>query len=466
MEYVLSEKGKPKLCYNNFLFIEDRSVDTKVYWKCDLSRKYKCRARVTTVDGQVSSSNNDHNHNADAAKLEATKVMQRIREDAENTRDSPQYILSQASTHIREAVAAKLPSVGNMKRTIRKVRERKQVAPANPSSREDLVLPNEFTKSEAGETFLLFDSGVIPNRILIFSTRSNITLLAQSQNWYADGTFKVVPTLFEQLYTIHGLKDNVAIPLVFALLPNKTEQTYIKLLQEIKNVLPAGAGPRTIMTDFELAMINAVQQELPDTVHRGCFFHFSQCIFRHIQSNGLQREYEQNPQTALTLKMLPALAFVPTNDVVNAFDHLCDQNMFPPELRAVVDYFEDTWIGRPQRRGRQRRQPLFAHTMWNCYDGVRDGLPKTNNFIEGWHRGFQMQISADHPSIWKFISALKREQSLNELKIEQYISGEQPQVGHKRYRDSADRLLRLVNNYEPQINICDYIRGISHNLSY
>uniref|UniRef100_A0A6P7GGD2 Nuclear protein MDM1 n=1 Tax=Diabrotica virgifera virgifera TaxID=50390 RepID=A0A6P7GGD2_DIAVI len=78
--------------------------------------------RIHLENRDVSSSNNDHNHNADAAKLEATKVMQRIREDAENTRDSPQYIMSQGSTNIEEAVAAKLPSVGNMKRTIRKHR--------------------------------------------------------------------------------------------------------------------------------------------------------------------------------------------------------------------------------------------------------------------------------------------------------------------------------------------------------
>ncbi|XP_050503655.1 uncharacterized protein LOC126882715 [Diabrotica virgifera virgifera] len=138
MEYVLSEKDKPKFCYNNFLFIEDRSVDTKVYWKCDMSRKYKCRARVITVDGQVFSSNNDHNHNADAARLEATKVMQRIREDAENTRDSPQYILSQASTNLGEAVAAKLPCVGNIKRTIRKVREKKKLH--QPIQAEERIL--------------------------------------------------------------------------------------------------------------------------------------------------------------------------------------------------------------------------------------------------------------------------------------------------------------------------------------
>jgi hypothetical protein len=107
---------------------------------------------------------------------------------------------------------------------------------------------------------------------------------------------------------------------------------------------------------------------------------------------------------------------------------------FSPELQVIVDYIQDTWIGRSQRRGRQRRPPLFALNMWNCFDGVQHGLPKTNNSVEGWHRGFQMQLSAEQPNIWKFISALKREQSLNELRIEQYVSGQQHTQSRRIYR--------------------------------
>nr|CAD7567639.1 unnamed protein product [Timema californicum] len=49
---------------------------------------------------------------------------------------------------------------------------------------------------------------------------------------------------------------------------------------------------------------------------------------------------------------------------------------------------------------------------------VLQGLPKKNN-IGGWHRGFQQHISASHPSIWEFISAIKMEESLNEVELEE-----------------------------------------------
>jgi hypothetical protein len=112
---------------------------------------------------------------------------------------------------------------------------------------------------------------------------------------------------------------------------------YLTLLREIKNLLPVGvAQPQTIMTDFEIAMINGILIEFQQTAHRGCFFHLCQSIFRHIQENGLKGEYEPNPEVALTLKLLPALAFVPTQDVVEGFEHLCDQNIFSPELQVII----------------------------------------------------------------------------------------------------------------------------------
>ena len=52
------------------------------------------------------------------------------------------------------------------------------------------------------------------------------------------------------------------------------------------------------------------------------------------------------------MRMLSALAFVPVSDVVAAFDSPYEAGMFidEVEVQPVLDYFEDNWIGRPQRR--------------------------------------------------------------------------------------------------------------------
>ena len=71
------------------------------------------------------------------------------------------------------------------------------------------------------------------------------------------GTFKVVPELFFQLYTVHALVDTQIIPCVYGLLPNKQEPTYTEFLQILKDARP-DLNPETITVDFELAPKNAV----------------------------------------------------------------------------------------------------------------------------------------------------------------------------------------------------------------
>ena len=54
--------------------------------------------------------------------------------------------------------------------------------------------------------------------------------------------------------------------------------------------------------------------------------------------------------------MLAALAFVTEPDVITAFEAMSED--FPLDGQAVIDYFEDTYIGR-LRPGDHRRVPLF-----------------------------------------------------------------------------------------------------------
>lgn len=53
------------------------------------------------------------------------------------------------------------------------------------------------------------------------------------------------------------------------------------------------------------------------------------------------------------------------------------------------------------------------------FDAMNANLTRTNNNIEGWHRGFNTILKRKHPSIWDCIDALQKEQSRNELVLEQ-----------------------------------------------
>jgi FLYWCH zinc finger domain len=65
--------GKPLLVHDGFSFGIQYVRKDKRYWQCNLSRKYNCKARVTTTDaGDIIVTNNEHCH---------TEIRQHLRKD-------------------------------------------------------------------------------------------------------------------------------------------------------------------------------------------------------------------------------------------------------------------------------------------------------------------------------------------------------------------------------------------------
>ncbi len=142
---------------------------------------------------------------------------------------------------------------------------------------EQLIIPREYTLTFKKEKFHLYDSGQSIDGILLFSTKYNFDILSQAQHWFSDGTFKVVPKLFGQLYTIHGVKYNNVILSVFILMPDKSQNSYERAFEALKN-LQNNLNPSSIMIDFKQSSINAFKKSFPGIYNRGCFFHFTQNI--------------------------------------------------------------------------------------------------------------------------------------------------------------------------------------------
>ena len=96
---------------------------------------------------------------------------------------------------------------------------------------------------------------------------------------------------------------------------------------------------------------------------------------------------------ALTIRMLAVLTFVPPNDVIDSLDTLEDysRNGYGQNLDDILDYFEDNYIGR-FRHNTPRRCPTFNVWTWNMFHLIDNELQRTNNAIEGWHRGFQLHF--------------------------------------------------------------------------
>lgn len=86
-----------------------------------------------------------------------------------------------------------------MARTVNRLRNKENLLRG-----DEIQLSAEFTVTAKGEKFLLYDNESESNRIIMFATNGNIEMLAKCNEIFCDGTFGIVPTMFSQLYTIHG----------------------------------------------------------------------------------------------------------------------------------------------------------------------------------------------------------------------------------------------------------------------
>ncbi len=73
-------------------------------------------------------------------------------------------------------------------------------------------------------------------------------------------------------------------------------------------------------------------------------------------------------------------------------------------------------------------------------------------------------LAAHHPTIFKFVRGLKKQQTLTNLKIEQLLMGHSQSKGRSTYVLLAERLFTLCEGYGG-IPILDYLKGIAQNLN-
>ena len=202
-------------------------------------------------------------------------------------------------------VLARLPK----KPTIERRRKSAEAPLANP---RDL----HFNIPQQYELIVLDDTGINdPHRIITLGEQELLRQLETRDGvepliWYGDGTFKVVPELFFQLYTIHTNIGNYYPPCIYFLLPNKTEDTYRRMMATVKRLVPNDT-PDTILLDFEVAVRNAFRDAFPNADVD--FFHLTQSVVRKVAGLGLIHRYETDIQFATLVKCLSCLSFVLMN---------------------------------------------------------------------------------------------------------------------------------------------------------
>lgn len=469
LTYVPSQRGELQLLDRGFLYAKERPSPNglKIYWKC-IYEPQKCKGRVHTQDEEVVYRTKNHKCDSRSETPAVKRTIDQVKEMAKTSDSPPSKIIAQAVRNLPDSVSINLPNNSALRQVVHRARTKSSSIPPLPRDLASLQIPDPYDKTSANDKFLYYDNNS-ERRILMFTTLRNLNDLASNSEWACDGTFKCVPLLFEQLWTLHCKIEDRFEPKVFVLMSDRRRTSYTAVLTQLASL--ASLTPTSIMSDFEQAQMDSFPTVFSQIRNKGCYFHFKQAFLRFVKSNKdlyqLYRDTDE-PNFQVYIQLFATLAFVPLPDVVNAYNELIGSKFIMDNLiafQSLLSYFERTWIGAPHStRGNGYRRPaLYSLDRWNHYDSIINDEHKTNNHIEGWNRSFSDGMPGDHPNIWNFINHLKDEQQLMDQAANTSHRANPP---YRRKQDVArlKRLKELVENYDPtnQLKFLKQARSLSY----
>ena len=160
---------------------------------------------------------------------------------------------------------------------------------------------------------------------------------------FGDGTFKVTPPQFKQVWVVCVRIGNSHIPIVYALLEDKKKESYIEVLRFLRVRCPL-LDPTTIILDFEINEHKVVRTTFPSIRIQGCNFHFNQCNLKKFRKIA---EYHTDEVLRILPRCVYGLPFLPLSDVAAGWTALkCAiwATSPTPARSAYIKYFEDTWL--------------------------------------------------------------------------------------------------------------------------
>lgn len=175
----------------------------------------------------------DHSHAPDMINIEVRSAINKIKEFATTSDEKTSKVIQQGIRDLSEEAKSIIPSSSSLNRTVQNIRSNK-IEAFKVMDLNTMVIPENYKKTFSDKKFLMYDSEDDSDyggqRFLIFTTNRNLKVLKKCSIWQADGTFKCVPLIFKQLYTIHGIFKKKTVPLIYLLLPNKKKKLLINLL--------------------------------------------------------------------------------------------------------------------------------------------------------------------------------------------------------------------------------------------
>ena len=185
---------------------------------------------------------------------------------------------------------------------------------------------------------------------LVWASKKNLNKLgAHTKLIMCDGTFKTAPCCsdnshFYQVLILHAKYRTNVLPFMMAVMTGKSRLLYDGVLLKLKEYLPdtglkftllltascqscfdfahVAVAPEKVMSDYEQALQGALANIFPGALILGCWFHYSQAVFKHMMSNELAICFKESESFGVWLQLVMALPLLPTNRIEEGWSAL------------------------------------------------------------------------------------------------------------------------------------------------
>ena len=427
-----------------------------------------------------------HSHPDDHIKIEAMKIRNKIYKDAKVHRSSnPYQLVSDSLKDVPLQIRIAVGKPESLRRRICAIR--RADLPPEPQTMEDIHLTRHYRILEittAPKNFLIYDNMHFQEeytpgtRLLVFATKESLSVMSSCDQWFVDGTFGTAPKHFKQLFTIRVKLSNCSITCVYALLPNKKQETYEEFFTSVFTICHSydlRPNVTTVSCDYEKAIHKAVISTFGNYIHiQGCFYHLTQSTWRKVQGEGLASDYKDNEENKLFCGMIDGTAFLPVEKVKEGIAYL--YTIVPKGFFNIIDYFDRCYVsGKYQSTAgprflsfRRNNRPLYPIELWNVHETTLEGGSRTNNISESFNASILRLVGHKNPSLWKILECIQKDHINNLTNIERIKQGIPivPRISRKTSQ-TQKRLETLCKNLKNGIlTVPRFLRSVGHVIRF
>ena len=230
-KFSKGRRGGVQCSHDGYIYSYSRNHNSRDYWSCKYRKDYdpQCKGRLKTCRDVVISAA-ALCHTASSTKTAAALFIAELR-DTKST-ETAANVVREKLLSTPAFVQVLLPTMKNVKKSSRRRRD------LGPSCAANIPVPSR--ESWTGGLFTLTDEVTSTGkRIVALSSESNLAVLNQlHQTIFVDGTFKICPRFFRQVWILRGyiMSTSKVIPLAYFLLEDKSLVSYSAALEILKTL--------------------------------------------------------------------------------------------------------------------------------------------------------------------------------------------------------------------------------------